>query len=281
MTPEAVSKQAQEIKLLILDIDGTISGRSNTISPAVLESIAAVQAKGIEVAIATGRMYGSAVRFHEMVGSKLPLLSYQGAWIQQPGQNRLRHTTLKAEQAVQILDYFEQDHLRDLISVHFYLNDRLHLRAMTADSTSYCDRCRTEPIVVEDLRTILDQGDLTKVLAISQDTDLIQTCLKELQALHSPEDLYLTTSVDTFLEAANPMSNKGSAAQFLAEEVLGLAAHQVMAMGDNCNDLEMIAYAGIGVAMRGGPAIVQESADWVAPSVEEDGVAQVIRQFLL
>ncbi len=281
MNPEAISRQAKDIKLLILDIDGTISGRSNTVSQPVLEAISAVQAKGISVAIATGRMYASALRFHEMVQSKLPLLTYQGAWIQQPGHDRLRHTTLKQEQAIQLLGYFEQPHLRNLISVHFYLNDRLHLRAMTPDSTSYCDRCRTEPIVVEDLRSILDQGELTKVLAISQDTELIQTCLKDLKALHAPEDLYLTTSVDTFLEAANPLSNKGSAAQFLAEEVLGLAAHQVMAMGDNCNDLEMIAYAGIGVAMRGGPTIVQDSADWVAPSVEEDGVAQVIQQFLL
>ncbi len=281
MNPEAISRQAKDVKLLILDIDGTISGRSNTISQPVLEAIAAVQAKGIAVAIATGRMYGSALRFHDMVQSKLPLLTYQGAWIQQPGHDRLRHTTLKREQAIQLLDYFEQPHLRDLISVHFYLNDRLHVREMTPDSTNYCDRCRTEPIVVKELRSILDQGDLTKVLAISQDTELIQTCQRELKAIHSPEDLYLTTSVDIFLEAANPMSNKGAAAQFLAEDVLGLAAHQVMAMGDNCNDLEMIAYAGIGVAMKGGPAIVQERADWVAPSVEEDGVAQVIRQFLL
>lgn len=281
MTPEAISQQAKEVKLLILDIDGTICGRSNIVSQPVLEAIAAVQAKGIAVAIATGRMYGSAMRFHETVQSTLPLLSYQGAWIQRPGFDRLRHTTLKNEQAIQLLDYFEQPRLRDLISVHFYLNDRLHVRAMTADSMSYCDRCRTEATVVEDLRTILDQGELTKVLAISQDTELIQSCLKELKANHAPEDLYLTTSVDTFLEAANPMSNKGAAAQFLAEDVLGLSRHQVMAMGDNCNDLEMIDYAGIGVAMKGGPAIVQESADWVAPSVDEDGVAQVIRQFLL
>jgi Cof subfamily protein (haloacid dehalogenase superfamily) len=281
MTPELISTQAKNVKLLILDIDGTLAGKSNTISPSVLSSIAAVQAKGILVAIATGRMYHSAQRFHEMVGSTLPILSYQGAWIQQPGELRLRHTALKAEQAIELLDYFEQPALRKLISVHFYMNDRLYVREMTPDSISYCDRCRTEPTIVPDLRSILTQGELTKVLAINQDSDLIQTCLKELRDRHSPENLYLTTSVNAFLEAAHPQSNKGSAAAFLTEDILGLSAHQVMAMGDNCNDLEMLAYAGIGVAMQGGPQIVQDRADWVAPSVEEDGVAQVIHQFLL
>ena len=52
---------------------------------------------------------------------------------------------------------------------------------MTSDSRSYCDRCRTELIVVPDLRDVLGQGELTKVLAISQDTALIQTCLQDLQ----------------------------------------------------------------------------------------------------
>lgn len=285
MTPDEILQKAKDIKLLILDIDGTIAGPSNTISLPVLKAIAAVQSQGIAVAIATGRMYESALRFHEMVQSTLPLLAYQGAWIQQPGSPPLRHTPLRKEQARQLLDYFEQPHLSDRISVHFYLNDRLHVRSMTPDSISYCERCRTTPTIVGDLHRTLDSENLTegptKVLAIAQDTALIQTCLQDLKSIHPSDALYLTTSVDTFLEAANPQSNKGSAAAFLAEEVLGLQAHQVMAIGDNCNDLEMLAYAGIGIAMKGGPTVVQDYADWVAPSVEEDGVAQVLQTFLL
>ena len=76
---------------------------------------------------------------------------------------------------------YEIPHLRSRVSVHFYINDQIHVREMTSDSRSYCDRCRTEPIVVPDLRDVLDQGELTKVLAISQDTALIQTCLQDLQ----------------------------------------------------------------------------------------------------
>ncbi len=283
MTPEAtLLEQSKEIKLLILDIDGTIAGRSNQISQPVLEAIAAVQLRGIPVAIATGRMYKSAQRFHRAVKSTLPLLAYQGAWIQEPGQPRLRHCQLQPELALQVLDYYEQPHLRDRISVHFYIDDRLHLRELSADSQDYCDRCETEPTIVGDFRDIVSKDALpTKILAISYDETLVQTCLRDLRNRHNLEDLYLTTSVPHFLEAAHPESNKGSAVKHLAEEILGLSAHQVMAIGDNCNDLEMLAYAGIGIAMSGGPTIVQESADWVAPHVDEDGVAQVLQRFLL
>jgi len=283
MTPEAILlEQAKAIKLLILDIDGTIAGRSNQISQPVLDAIAAVQLRGIQVAIATGRMYKSAQRFHGAVKSTLPLLAYQGAWIQKPGQTRLRHFQIQPELALQVLDYYEQPHLRDRISVHFYIDDRLHLRELSADSQDYCDRCETEPTIVGDFRDVLSRDALpTKILAISYDEALVQTCFSDLRDRHNLEDLYLTTSVPHFLEAAHPQSNKGSATKYLVEEILGLAAHQVMAIGDNCNDLEMLAYAGIGVAMSGGPAIVQDSANWVAPHVDEDGVAQVLQRFLL
>ena len=278
----ALLEQSKAIKLLILDIDGTIAGRSNQISQPVLEAIAAVQLRGIQVAIATGRMYKSAERFHEAVKSTLPLLAYQGAWIQKPGQPRLRHFQIQPELALQILDYYEQPHLRDRVSVHFYIDDRLHLRELSADSQNYCDRCETEPTIVSDFRDIVSKDALpTKILAISYDEELVQTCLSDLRDRHNLEDLYLTTSVPHFLEAAHPQSNKGSAVKYLAEEILGLSSHQVMAIGDNCNDLEMLAYAGIGVAMSGGPTIVQASADWVAPHVDEDGVAQVLQRFLL
>ncbi|MGC8713558.1 MAG: HAD-IIB family hydrolase, partial [Leptodesmis sp.] len=85
----------------------------------------------------------------------------------------------------------------------------------------------------------------------------------------------------TFFEATNPLVNKGTAVQYLAEEYLGLKPENVMTIGDNFNDVEMIQYAGIGVAMGNAPDGVKAMADWVAPTVEEDGVVAAIEQFLL
>ncbi|MEO1637596.1 MAG: HAD hydrolase family protein, partial [Cyanobacteria bacterium J06631_9] len=82
-------------------------------------------------------------------------------------------------------------------------------------------------------------------------------------------------------EATNPLVNKGAAVRYIAEELLGLQRNNVMTVGDNFNDVEMLEYAGIGVAMGSAPAKVQSIANWVAPDVEQDGAAVAIEKFLL
>lgn len=270
-----------DIQLLVLDIDGTIAGESNQIREPVKQAIKAVQAKGVKVAIATGRMYCSALRFHQDIGSDLPLLAYQGAMIKDPAtQEIIRHLPISKEMALRLLDYFEQPELRSLLSVHFYINDRLYVREITRETKIYAERSNIEAIPVGDLRNALT-WEPTKVLALSDDTDVIARLMGTLRQQYTPAELYLTTSVATFFEATNPWVNKGTAVRYLAEEMLGLQASNVMAVGDNFNDVEMLEYAGIGVAMGNGPAEVQAIAHWVAPSVEEDGVAAAIEKFIL
>jgi len=270
-----------KIQLLVLDIDGTIAGESNTISQRVLNTIRAAQAQGIQVAIATGRMYRSALRFHQEVCSTLPLLAYQGAWIQDPATHQLhRHWPVSKQTARQLLDYFEQPQLRTLLSVHFYINDQLYVRSFTPETQIYAERSGIQPIAVGDLRQVLTT-EPTKVLALSDDTEVIDQLLGTLRRQYTPAELYLTKSVATFFEATNPLVNKGSGVRYLAEELLGLQAANVMTIGDNFNDVEMLEYAGIGVAMGNAPAEVKAVAQWVAPNVEQDGVAAAIEEFLL
>jgi Cof subfamily protein (haloacid dehalogenase superfamily) len=271
----------EDIKLLVLDIDGTISGQSNTLSEPVKQAIAAVQARGIQVAIATGRMYRSALRFHQEIDSVLPLAAYQGAWIQDPANQKIhRHLPVAREVARQLLDYFEQPQLRSLLSVHFYINDELYVRELTRETQIYAQRSGINPIAVGDLRQVLN-NEPTKILALCDDTDVINELLGNLRRQYTPAELYLTTSVATFFEATNPFVNKGTAVRYLAEELLGLQSTNVMTIGDNFNDVEMLEYAGIGVAMGNAPAAVQAIAQWVAPNVEADGAATAIAKFLL
>ncbi|MEH1859398.1 MAG: HAD family hydrolase [Nostoc sp.] len=272
---------AKDIKLLVLDIDGTIAGHSNTISKPVKQAIIAAQARGIKVAIATGRMYCSALRFHQDIGSTLPLMAYQGAWIQDPITQKIhRHWVVSREIAHQLLDYFEQPELRSLLSVHFYINDQLYVRELTRETKIYAERSGIIAIPVGDLRQALT-NEPTKILALCDDTDVIDKLLGNLRRQYTPAELYLTTSVATFFEATNASVNKGTAVRYLAEELLGLQLANVMAIGDNFNDVEMLQYAGLGVAMGNAPAAVQAISKWVAPSVEEDGAAVAIEKFLL
>jgi Cof subfamily protein (haloacid dehalogenase superfamily) len=270
-----------DIKLLVLDIDGTIVGCNNEINETVKKAVQVVQAKGIQVAIATGRMYRSALRFYKDLGATLPLMTYQGALIKDPATETVhRHWTVPKSYVLQLLDYFEQPELRSQLSVHFYIDDQLYVREITPETEAYIDRSSVTAFAVGDLRTVLDT-EPTKILALCDDSDLISHTLNTLRQRYEPAELYLTTSVATFFEATNPLVNKGTAVQYLAEEYLGLKPENVMTIGDNFNDVEMIQYAGIGVAMGNAPDGVQAMANWVAPTVEEDGAVAAIEQFLL
>jgi len=272
------------IRLLALDLDGTTVGASNRINPAVKQAIQAAQAQGVQVAIATGRMFRSALKFHQELALSLPLMAYQGALIQDPSTAKIhRHLTLPKSAALNLLDYFEQPHLHDQLSVHFYINDQLYVRQLNAESADYAARSGIQATAVGDLRQLLGETDPapTKVLAISPDPELVDHLLTALRQHYPPNELYFTKSVSTFFEATHPQVNKGTAVQYLAEQILRISPEQVMAIGDNFNDLEMIHYAGVGVAMGNAPEAVKAAANWVAPDVEAQGVAAAIGQFIL
>jgi Cof subfamily protein (haloacid dehalogenase superfamily) len=266
------------IRLLVLDIDGTIAGESNQVTETVTQVIQEVQNCGISVALATGRMYCSAKRFHETIKSSLPIIAYNGAWIQNPENKEIySHVPVPKNIASELLNYYQT---YTQVEVHFYLEDQLYVENVTDNTQKYMQRSGLEAIAVGDLRNLLDR-DPTKVLALSPEPNLTQHLAKELKQRYSSEDLYLTQSNPIYLEATHPLVNKGSAVQYLTEKVLGFSAEQVMAIGDNFNDLKMLEYAGFSVAMEDAPQEVKNVADWVAPSVEQDGVAKAINKFLL
>lgn len=276
---------AQDIRLLVLDIDGTLAGESNQISPRVLTAIHQAQRRGIAVAIATGRMYQSALRFHQVVGSTLPLMAYQGALIRCPRTQTLhRHTPLPRPLALDILAYLDPLEAQGDLSIHLYIEDQLHVRAIIDDTRAYAERSGIDPVAVGNLHTLMHTQahvDTTKLLALSTNTALLSQVLDDLAKRYPSDDLYLTRSVEYFVEATHPLANKGEAVRFMAEDLLDLKPDQVMTVGDNFNDLEMLRYAGVGVAMGDAPLPVQQGADWVAPGVAEDGVAVAIEHFLL
>ncbi|MEB3212538.1 MAG: Cof-type HAD-IIB family hydrolase [Leptolyngbyaceae bacterium] len=273
--------QATDIRLLVLDIDGTIAGESNEIRPAVIDAVKAVKDKGIQVAIATGRMYRSALRFHEALELSLPIMAYQGAMMKDPRTQTVhRHWPVSQALAARLLEDLERPAQKHLLSIHFYIDDQLYVRDLTPETLEYAERSGVEPIAVGDLRTVLHR-DTTKILALSSDTDLISSMLSSFRQQYTPAELYFTKSVSTFFEAANAKVNKGMAVRALAEDMLGLTAAHVMAIGDNFNDVEMLHYSGVGIAMGNAPEDVKAEADWVTDDVEADGVAIALEKFLL
>ncbi|PSB55279.1 Cof-type HAD-IIB family hydrolase, partial [filamentous cyanobacterium CCP1] len=121
LSPSSPSKQ--DIQLIVIDLDGTTVGESNEIQPAVKQAIQAVRQKGVQVAIATGRMYRSALRFYQDLDLTLPLMAYQGAYIKTPETGKLhRHLTVSKAYVVELLDLLLQPDLQEVLSVHLYID---------------------------------------------------------------------------------------------------------------------------------------------------------------
>ena len=93
------------------------------------------------------------------------------------------------------------------------------------------------------------------------------------------ERLYISKSLPYFLEFASPNVTKAAGLDFVAEHV-GFPREQTVAFGDGENDIELVEWAGYGVAVANAHERVRELADFVCPSVDEEGVAQVLEAFL-
>jgi hypothetical protein len=266
-----------DIRLVVVDIDGTISGRSNTVSRPVRQALQQARDQGVAIGIATGRMFRSAQRFQQEIAANTPLSAYQGALIKDPRNGKTyQHWSLNLELAKQLIAILESYPL----IVHVYIEDELYVKEMNPLSLGYAERSQVPIHLLSDLGSELT-AEPTKVLAMTEDVDLINTLLVKMRDYFPPEQLYLTKSVPTFLEATNPWVNKGRAVQYLAEQILGLTAEQVMTIGDSNNDIEMLSYAGVGVAMGNADDEVKSYADWIAPTVEEDGVLAALEEFVL
>jgi Cof subfamily protein (haloacid dehalogenase superfamily) len=277
MAPQDVSPP---IKLLVVDIDGTIAGKSNQINPTVVNTLTRLQFEGVKVALATGRMHCSALRFHRALGSTLPLISYNGAWIQNPMDGQIhRQYNLLPELVPPLLQFYGELQQQLPININCYTGDRLYMTKLNDLSREYMERSGVEAIIMDSFEP-LDPNAMTKILAIGADGAMMTKVLALTRAKFNQREIHFTKSTPVYLEAINPQINKGVAVKYLAEEVLGLSPANVMAIGDNFNDQEMIQYAGIGVAMGNAPDELKVIADYVTADVEADGVVQAIEHWI-
>lgn len=271
----------QDIRLLVLDIDGTILGKNLQVSPAVLSAIQTVQQQGIRVAIATGRMFCSAKKYYDLIASDVPIIAYNGAWIQDPQQPKPhRQLSIPVHLGMDILAYLSSDLWTDHLHLHVYHEDQLYIAEFNDKVASYQERTGCTATILQDLREIIACSP-TKILAVCHHEELPPKLLAAVHQRYPKQQLYCVQSTEVYVEFSSPVATKGLALKTLTEDILQLQSTQVMAIGDNYNDLDMIEYAGIGVAMGNAPDAVKQSANHVTSSIEEDGVVQAIRQFLL
>jgi Cof subfamily protein (haloacid dehalogenase superfamily) len=272
------AETAADIRLLVLDIDGTIADESNHIRESVARAVDLVKRQGVAVAIATGRRYQSSLPAYDFIGATLPLICYEGGLIRERSTGFThRHWPLGPHVVAQILDHTERLSLNGSLSVHFHIEDDLYISNLNDASRKFFEGSTVVPIVVSDLRPLLNRAT-TKVMVLSDDVEVITRLSTQLKTSDSRTRVNDYKSI-TFLEAFHPAVNKRLAVSYLAEEVMALRPENVMAIGDNFTDIEMLQYAGIGVAMGNAPVAVKALADWVTTTLEQDGVARAVEKF--
>lgn len=276
----AFPEASPNVRLLVLDIDGTIVDGSNRMRDSVVDAIQSARRRGVEVTIATGRMNQTSLSVYESLGLTLPLICFEGALIRQPGNGFVhRHWPIGSRVAARLLDYSEGLSASDGVSIHFCVQDDVYVSHRNDASIEYFAGSAVEPVVVKDLRQVLSL-EITKAIVVSEDEQAIARLCRQLKDSPSRVEMKKYKSV-TFLEVFDPSANKRLAVSHLAEQIMSLRSENVMAIGDDATDIEMLRYAGIGVSMGNAPITVKESADWVTSTVEKDGVALAVERFIL
>ncbi len=269
------------IRLLALDIDGTLVGGDLALRDRTAAAIRAAVERGVSVSLVTGRMATSARDFAEVLGLVEPIVAQQGAVIREmtpPGTRGLgrllQHTPLAGDVAREALLWS-----RDVCGLDPHINhlERLVIRADDPRADDYSAFLGVRAILAPDLPAWI-HGPVTKIIAVGDEPAPVNA-LAEARRVFAGR-AQPTVSHPRYLEFVAPGVTKGRALHWLARRA-GVPLGQVMAIGDQYGDLEMIAESGHGVAMAGAPAPVQAAARYIAPPLAEEGAAQMIEDLVL
>lgn len=265
----------QSIKLVALDLDGTLLDEGLQFTPRVAESIQTAIEQGIYVTLATGRAFKSARPFAEMLGITTPIIGYQGGIIGDPVSGAiLKEHTMGADVAHAAVSQAEREDL----DMSLYAGESVYFRELRWPREFYDRWFGLTLHHAPNLHAVIDQMPPMKFIIVAEppDADAIEARWKR----DFDGRLHIVRSHRLFVEGNPPGVSKGTALAWLAER-LGIPQASVMTVGDNDNDRAMIEWAGVGVAMGDGAPSLQAIADWVAPSQAEDGVAAALERFVL
>jgi Cof subfamily protein (haloacid dehalogenase superfamily) len=268
------------IRLIALDIDGTIIGDDHEIAERTVRAVRAAMDRDVAVSLVTGRMVSSAMRFATDLGLTGPIVGYQGGLIRampMPDTRRLGklllHTPLPAEAARSILAWTRARGL----DPHVNHLERFILRADDPRADDYSAFMGARAELVPDLLEAIDHP-VTKILAVGEPPVPVDVAPLARAEFAGRADV--TISHPRFLEFVAPGVSKGRAIRFLARR-LHIPLGATLAIGDQWNDLEMIAEVGHGTAMPSAPPEVRAAARYVAPPLEDDGAARMIEDLVL
>lgn len=277
-----------KIKLICIDMDGTLLDNNHVISERNKEALRKAKDLGVTIAISTGRLFSSAKYYSELIGIDTAVLASNGAYIKTNYKDdTVIETPLSKETVLEIYDIVKKYGL----SANYNSWDTLIRENKIPETHTYYIMNKNLP-EEKKIKFLIDEdnlpntlknfnGNILKSIVIEDghNKDNLWAAKKELKETFG-DKLHVVSSGNNNFEVISGTISKGIAVKYLAES-LNLKPSEVMCIGDSENDLSMINYAGIGVAMGNGLDMVKEEADYVTDTNNNSGVAKAIERFVL
>ncbi len=267
----------EQFKMICLDIDGTLLNSQHQISQSTKEMVQRVAEKGTPVILVSARM-PKGIRFlQQELNISQPIICYSGALVMDHATGILFNQTIGLAQVKQAYDMARASG----VHMSLYQGDEWFIAESDPWTEGESAITNIAPRVVkcEDLlqRWAAENSGPNKILYMA-DPDAVHRLEKRLQAQFSGA-LNIYPSKPTYLEVMPQSASKTSAIEFLRWK-LAIRRSEIMAIGDNYNDLDMLEFAGLGIAMGNAPERVKLSAAAVTLSNDEDGVAAALKKYL-
>ncbi|WP_066874777.1 Cof-type HAD-IIB family hydrolase [Clostridium mediterraneense] len=271
-------------KLICIDMDGTLLSDKHEVPELNKEMIKEATKQGVKVAITTGRIFTSAKRYSDLIGTDTPIIASNGAYIREKDKDEVIYeSNLSKEQFYKILEVIKKYNL----NVYFNTCDTMITESVIPDNHAYktmdaelADEYKIKFKENADFDKVFDEfkGKILKAICIENENK--ETLNKAKEEMQKYDDLEVVSSWHNNFEVMPKGTSKGNAVKILAQ-MLGIDREEVICIGDSENDLSMIKYAGLGVAMGNALDIVKENADYITDTNSEAGVGKVIQKFIL
>lgn len=274
----------ESIKLIVIDIDGTLLNQQQKITPRTLHAIQAAREAGIIVTLATARRYEGAHPFAEELQLEYPVILYDGAELVDPIRKKVVLTqTLPAEVGQQAVDLLTGHDIAPIVHPAVGIHEKIWISPEGHDDlwasaylTMFPQQIRRFP--VEEL--CAGKPDPLRVVAFAPE-EQINALVPEAKKLPCDWTTIKRGNYGTAEISFMGLGTSKASGMLALTKMLDIPLTKVMALGDNNNDFAMLKAAGWGVAMGQAPEAVQAAANAITASNQEDGVAQAIERYAL
>ena len=261
------------MKLIVADLDGTLLHKKN-ISSQTIDTINKLKDQGYLFTLATGRHMQATKPFIEQLNIDLPVICTNGAFIYDYQQQHIIHQeTIPmniVESTLQLLNQYNLDYL-------IYTTSHIVSTQRSKEKLEQrIGQVNSKVITHETLKEEIEQGVL-KILVIDERDDMIHHIKK---MLNQESSLNMVQSQKAFLDIGFYKASKGRALTILAK-YLAIDLSDILAIGDQENDISMIEVSGVGVAMGQGDEVLKSKANFITKSFNDEGFTYAINELIL